>query len=136
MKFEWQKKAQFDQDCAFFCLKKFWFPALETILYLFETKIGKIIEEKNLSDGEFLDKNVVSILKSDNVNNFVKQMEEIQLSPEQKEITYRSFRKEINEVLMSSKSEREKKDYVIKIIRAQLEPATKNEYEEAIKMLK
>ena len=100
----------------------------------FETKIGKIIEEKNLSDGEFLDKNVVSILKSDNVNKFAKQMEEIQLSPEQKEITYQSFRKEINAVLTSSKSEREKKDYVIKIIRAQLEPATKNEYEETIKM--
>ena len=46
-------------------------------------------------------------------------MEEIQLSPEQKEITYKSFRKEINEVLMSSKSEREKKDYVIKIIKTQ-----------------
>ena len=37
-------------------------------------------------------------------------------------------------MLTSSKSEREKKDYVIKIIRSQLEPATKNEYEETIKM--
>ena len=95
----------------------------------FETKIGKIIEEKNLSDGEFLDKNVVSILKSENINNFVKKMENIKLSEEQKQITYQTFRKEINEVMLSAKSEREKKDLVIKIIRTQLETASKNEYE-------
>ena len=94
------------------------------------TTVGKLIEEKGLSDGENLERNVVSILRSDKLDNFAKKLKDVEYDESK---TYKKFRWTVNQILLDDgMNEREKKEAIIKLVRSDMDLITKNEFNKKI----
>lgn len=84
-----------------------------------KTAVGKVIEEEGLREDETLNKNVVSIIKSDRIQNFVKEIKSYNSEKLNKEFSktkqtpYQILREKITTIINDTRDETKRKEAIL-----------------------